>query len=419
MKTKLMVVSDNIFAGTGFSEELRNILFRLVQTTEYEIYWVGLQHVGHPVDVPDTLFPDLNQTGATIKMVSGVGPPGLYGLSGFKRNFDRYAPDFLLMMGDPKHFKPYVEAKQEIVFPFAVYTTLDGLPIHPSWKEVFYGTNVSLAMTEWAMLEFQKADISMSGYIHHGLNWQWMTTSEIEKQKIRNMYGIPDDVTLFIDWDVNQFRKRFDALLRCWKAFRPETKKALLFLYIDSNCHLGWNIKELIEQYDVPRHTVLLPEDVIGTRKHFEQAEDIEFHRSIIQMGDIYVSTTGGEGFGKCPNEAASFGMPVIITDYSACSEVCERGSILVPTYPGPAGRYRFHDRVKQVEMGIVDEEKFVEAMIRLYDNPDERKELGIQAREWSQTFDYDTQIIPAWMDILNRINPDVVVAEELLKRTK
>jgi len=63
-----------------------------------------------------------------------------------------------------------------------------------------------------------------------------------------------------------------------------------------------------------------------------------------------------------------------------------------------------------------VNEEKFVEAMFRLYDNPDERKELGNQGREWAKTFDYDTEIIPAWLDILSRINPDVILAEEVLK---
>ena len=340
----------------------------------------------------------------------------MFGLRGFKRNFDKYAPDLTMVMGDPKHFAPYVDAKKTIPFPFMVYTTLDGIPIHPSWKETFARVDVSICMTEWALLEFQKAGIPMAGYIHHGVNWQWMVTNEVEKQKVRESYGISNDVTLFMNWDVNQYRKRQDALLRCWKAFKPESKKALLYLHTDFNCHLGWNIEELIEQYDIPRETILLPRDVYGYRKYFEQAEPIEFHKTIIQMADIYVSTTAGEGQGKCSQEALSFGVPVIITDYSACPEVCEKGSILVPTYEGRAGRYRPHDKIGAVDRGIVNEEKFVEAMFRLYDNPDERKELGNQGREWAKTFDYDTEIIPAWLDILSRINPDVILAEEVLK---
>jgi len=416
MKTKLMVCSDVIHAGTGFSEELRNVLFRLVQTGEYEVYWIGLQHIGYDMNYSDLMWSDLRHTGATIKMVSGRGPPELYGIRGFKRNFHRFAPDLFLMMGDPQHFGPYVKAKEMVPYPLMAYTTLDGLPIHPSWREIFVGVNVTLAMTEWAMLEFQKAGIPTAGYIHHGVNWQWMVSNKIEKYKVRRSFEIPDDVTLFMSWDANQFRKRYDVLLECWKKFHPESKKALLFLYTDSDCFLGWKMEDLIEQIGVPRHTVLLPEDVYGRRKYFEQAEPMEFHRMICQMGDVYVSATGGEGFGKCPVEAFSLGMPAVITDYSACSEVCEKGSILVPTYEGDVGRFRYHDKIKKVQMGLVNQEKFVEALLRLYDNPEERKELGAQAREWAKTFDYDTQIIPGWLDILSRINPDVMLAEMILK---
>lgn len=415
MKTKLMVVSDDIWTGTGFSEELKHVLFRLVQSGEYDVYWVGLQHVGHDVEVPDTMFPDLRHTGATIRMMSGVGPPELFGLRAFKPNFDRVAPDLVLLMGDPKHFAPYVKAKKEMSYPLAVYTTLDGVPIHPSWKEIFSGVDIRICMTEWAMLEWEKAGIPMFGYVHHGVNWQWMTTNKMEKLKVRRAYGIPDDMRLFINWDTNQYRKNFPALIRSWKNFRPESKKALLYLHIDTNCHLGWNIFDLIEQYKVPRKTILLPQDIYGYRKRFEQAESIEFHKSIIQMGDIYVSTTMGEGFGKTALEGLSLGMPVIITDYAASTEVCEKGSILVPTYDGSAGRYRPHDRIGSVDRAIVNEEKFVEAMLRLYDNPEEATELGIQGRVWAKEFDYDTEIIPAWLDVLGRINPDVLLAAEVL----
>jgi len=418
MKTKIMAVSDWMGAGTGFSEELRNVLFRLAQTGEYEIYWVGIQYVGYDLDYPDTMFPDLPHKGATVKSLSGVGPVPLYGLKGFQRNFNKFAPDLVFCMGDPKNFEPFIkEKKKGVVFPYIAYTTLDGIPIPPHFKEIFSsGINVSLCMTEWALLEFQKVNIPMSGYIHHGVNWQWMATNEITKRKIRQMFGIPEDITLYISWDTNQHRKRQDALLECWRDFHPETKKAKLFLYTDSACHLGWNLKTLMKEKGVPEGTVLLPEDVYGRRKHFEQAESLEFHRMVASMGDIYLSTSSGEGFGKCNLDSLSLGIPVIAPDYSAIPEVCEEGAILVPLYDGPAGYYRPHDNLRMVNAGIVNQERFVEAMLRLYDNPDERKELGIRGREWAKNFDYDTQILPAWLDILSRVNPDVILAEEVLR---
>lgn len=413
-----MLTTDWPACGTGFSEELRHIAYRLAQTGMYEIYWVGYNYVGYDIDLPDKCFPDIPHKGATIKCLSGTGPPHLYGLEGFQRNFDRFSPDLFMSMGDPDNFQPYVKLKEQgFKFPYMCYTTLDGLPVHPMFHEIFPQINIRLAMTEWAMEEFRKAGIPMGGYIHHGVNWKWMSTNKIEKRKVRRHFGIKDDTVLFIDWNVNQYRKRDDALLKCWKKFHPETKNAKLFLYKDSDMSdtLGWDLEKLIKQYDIPRETVLFPEDVYGRRKWWQQAEPPEFHRMIALMGDILVSCTSGEGFGKVFLEALSLGIPVIAPHYSALPEVCAKGSILVPLYEGEAGRYRVQDHIRMVEGGVVNQEKFVEAMLRLYDNPREREEMGIQGREWAKNFDYDTQIVPGWIDILERINPDVILAEEVL----
>ena len=50
---KIMTCSDTIHAGTGFSEEMRHVFFRLVQTGKFQVYWVGLQHVGQEVNIYD------------------------------------------------------------------------------------------------------------------------------------------------------------------------------------------------------------------------------------------------------------------------------------------------------------------------------------------------------------------------------
>ena len=192
---------------------------------------------------------------------------------------------------------------------------------------------------------------------------------------------------------------------------------AKLILYTPWNMEnsLGWNTEYLIKQYKVPRETIISPMQLRGRPKLWMNPEPIEVLREIAILGDVYPSTTSGEGFGRCGLEALSLKIPVAITDYSACSEVHQKGSILVPCYEGRAGRFRWHDKVRACDGGVVNEEKFTEALLRLYDNPKERKELGIQAREWAREFDYATKIIPQWIDILNKINPDIILQNELL----
>jgi len=40
-------------------------------------------------------------------------------------------------------------------------------------------------------------------------------------------------------------------LIRCWKAFEPETKNAKLLLFIDWRMEnrLGWNLYNLLDEY--------------------------------------------------------------------------------------------------------------------------------------------------------------------------
>ena len=423
-KYRIMVITDGPLAGTGFSEEAKNIFYRLVQTGEFEVIWFNITGIGFPVDLPDTLFGDIPHKGATIKVIGNRGNPHNFGAPLFQKHYLKHHPEIVFFMGDPRIIEPYVDErlpislKDKFHFPLFFYCTLDGLPVHPKNK-VLTKADVLIAMTEWAQMEFAKLGLQPAT-IHHGIDWNWWSNNPKTKAMLRRKYRriIPEDCTLFINWEVPQHRKRIDALLRAWKAFKPESKNTKLLIYGDWNMGegLGWDIEDLIEQYDIPRDTIISPTQLTGTPKYWGVAEPIEQVRDIARMGDVYVSTTSGEGFGKCPLEAMSLGTPVIITDYSACSEVCKKGSILVPTYEGQAGRFRWHDKVRGVEGGIVNEDKFAHAMLQLYNHPEERVNLGKQARLWAREFDYDTKIIPLWINLFKQVSPEKLMMKELLQ---
>jgi len=406
-----MVITDSPTVGTGFAEEMRNLAYRLVQTGQFEIIWLGLQHMGVPVDLPDTVFSDLPHKGATIKIVGTRGNPKLYGSYQFPIHYETYTPDAVMFMGDPDNLAPYIPAKRRMRFPLYFYCTLDGLPIKNSWLKYLKYVNLMIAMTRWAQVEFAKVGL-MPAQIHHGINWNWWSTNPKEKEDIRAKYGIDKKTVVYINWEANQHRKRQDALFRCWTKFQPEGKNAVLIPFSDWDCPMGWDFEDLIEETKAPRGTILSPKQLIGRHKFYECAESLELVREIAILGDIYVSTTSGEGSGKCSLEALSLGFPVIITDYSACPEVCAKGSILVPI----KGTFRMPDTARSVNMGLVDEDKFVDAMVRLYQDEEERKKLGLIGRAWSQYFDYDMHIIPKWQKLLNSINPESILLGELLK---
>jgi glycosyltransferase involved in cell wall biosynthesis len=322
----------------------------------------------------------------------------------------------MFIFGDPIHAEPYVKLRKRLSLPILHYTTLDGLPIYQKWKELFTGIDVNVAITEWAMNEYMKAGFPMNGYVHHGINWQYWQISELQRQTIKRKYGL-EGQTVFISWDVNQYRKRIDALLRCWRDFNPLAKKAKLVLFTDWKCRLGWDLEAKIDEYNIPRETIISPLQLTGREKIWECAEEPWMIKEIAALGDIYLSTTGGEGFGRCLLEAATAQMPVIATNYSAVPEVLDKYGVLIPTYEGRAGRYQMHDMARFTELGLVNEEKFTEAMLYYYDHPEERRELGIKANEWTRNFDYDSQIMVGWNQMLSQINPDVILANSLLRK--
>lgn len=410
-----MVIGDGPTSGTGFGEELRNIFYRLVQTGRYEITWIALERMGIPIDLPDVVFPDLPYKGATIRVLGNKGDRASFGAEVFPKHYIKYNPDMIFFMGDPRNIIPYLAPpykwKQRFHFPLFMYITLDGLPVHPHWKKHLEYVNVLVTMTNWAQLEYTKIGLGPWS-IHHGVNWDWWSNNVQIKQKLRRSVGIDDDTVLFMNWEIAQHRKRTDALLRAWRDAKPESKNMKLFLYTDWNMEqtLGWNIEDLITQYDVPRETILSPEDVFKAPKYWSTGETQEELLNVARMGDVYASATSGEGFGKCPLEAMSLGMPVIITDYAASSEVCAKGSKLIPI----TGRYRMDDTRRSVDAGMIDEAKMTQAILELYNNKKEREELGAQAREWSKEFDYDRKIIPEWDNLFNSFNLEKIMMDEM-----
>ena len=320
----LFLISDGPYSGTGFGEELRHLAFRWAQQG-HEVTWLDLQKMGSPAIAYDTDFPDIPHKGSKIRRLGSWGNPRSFGSEVFVRHYEEYCPDMAILLGDPYLMRSYAKLKMDIGFPFIFYCTLDGLPIQPDWIPLLHVPNVLVTITEWARQEYRKFGLEPTT-IHHGINWLWWQTTPENKLKVREKYGIDPETIVYISWDTNQHRKRLDALLRCWKAFRPETKNTKLILYTDWNCRLGWDIDEhLIKQYDVPRETILSPKDLTGHPKLWELAEPIEKIKEIAMLGDVYVSTTSGEGFGECLLQAQCFPSETIVYSPEAITETFKR----------------------------------------------------------------------------------------------
>ena len=113
---------------------------------------------------------------------------------------------------------------------------------------------------------------------------------------------------------------------------------------------------------------------------------------ALYNAADVYVSTTGGEGFGLTLAESLAAGTPVVVTDWAADAEVVGDGGILIPplhdTYGEPV---RFHHQTYGMDFGVPDAKAFVQPTLDLLANRKYRRQLGEAGRAHvTRSFSWD-----------------------------
>ena len=124
----------------------------------------------------------------------------------------------------------------------------------------------------------------------------------------------------------------------------------------------------------------------------------------------VHAPISTGEGFGIPTLEAAAVGKPNILTDYTTSAELLDyeredqwfprrlsqpndliyaKNGVLVPPESLVMGSMN-------VERGIANVNKVMEALQFLYDNPSEVKKMGINSLKFARKYDWNT-IVPEW----------------------
>lgn len=103
---------------------------------------------------------------------------------------------------------------------------------------------------------------------------------------------------------------------------------------------------------------------------------------ALINAADIYVSTTGGEGFGLNLAEALACEVPVVVNDWAAESEVVAQGGVLIPPLHDSYGEpVRYHSKYG-MDWALPDPRAFVDPVLSLINDPVQRRALGAAGRK-------------------------------------
>jgi glycosyltransferase involved in cell wall biosynthesis len=113
---------------------------------------------------------------------------------------------------------------------------------------------------------------------------------------------------------------------------------------------------------------------------------------ALYNAADVYVSTTGGEGFGLTLAESLACETPVVVTDWAAEREVVGPGGVMVPPLRDSYGEVvRFHSSYG-MDWALPDPKGFVKPVLDLLSRPSRRRAMGAEGRRHvMRSFSWDT----------------------------
>lgn len=429
VRKKILIMSDSGKIDTGFGRVTREIWSGLsTNNNKYEVVSIGWFHQESSRDVPYPVYQTMKADGG------GYSQEDKYAHISFPKCVDSFKPDLVWTLGDMWMTDHVKSAGNRKTFKWVGYFPIDGMPSPSKWGEVVEDMDVAVAYGKYGMdVIRERAPDANLKYIYHGVNTSIFKPfdPEVRKALKKQILGVDRKLVIGIVAR-NQPRKSFDMLFKayyhilsgeyvrcenCGKlsvsnydlvnrkpiplfecpkcgskdiTFGKKRDDVILYLHCaPKDC--GWDLIDLQEDYHLRGKIIFNPELQIG------RGVPETTLAAVYNTFDIFTLPTRGEGFGLPILEAMSCGVPVVATDYSAHTEWARDCSILV----SPAALEA--EPLTNIRRAVIDIDKYVEALLFLLDNKEERDRLGKLARAQAEKMDWGP-IIKQWEQLIDSV---------------
>lgn len=237
-------------------------------------------------------------------------------------------------------------------------------------------------------------------YVPHGIDTRTLAPAREVRNATREKMGVPKNAFVIGMVAANKgrtpSRKSFPEVFQAFAEFQRSHEDAHLYLHTDPTTQFqGVPLGRLIQRCEIPQESVSFT-SAINTELGIPPAEMAKMYSAF----DVLANPAYGEGFGIPIVEAQSCGCPVVVTDFSAMSELCGAGWLVEadPWYDSQHGA--FFGRPKVTGPGSI-----VEGFERAYKHRHD-KELRMRAREFALGYDSDVVAEVYWRPALEALTP-------------
>lgn len=401
-KLKLLMCAESSNIKSGFGLYTREILSRLHDSKLFEVAELSCyQGVNNQKLVPWKVYPNAVLKSDERYAQYQQNAINAFGLWRFDKVLLDFKPDIVFDIRDFWMLSYQSLSPLRPYFNWVIAPTVDSLPQQNNWMMTFQNADLVLAHTDWAIdyLKESNRNITTGLSVPDSVDTNIFSPISYSKKFHRSKYLLSPDAFIIGSVMRNQKRKLIPNLMNVIQRLIQFSGNKNIFLYLHTSYpeNQGWDIPELIQEYNLHNNILFtyycnqcktahgsVYQGVIKTcpscKKLSCKFPSVTDGLSDPQMADIYnlfdfyAQYAICEGLGIPQLEAASCGIPVASVDYSAMSEVTS----LIEGYKISYALFR---ELETNAMRALPNDSHLVQIIYEYMNLSEEEQLAIKER--------------------------------------
>lgn len=352
-KKRILFISEAAYLNTGYAKYSKEVLSRIHKTGKYDIAEFSIygSHKDERIkEIPWKCYanmPDTNNE-EELKLYSS-NPSNQFGAWRFERVCLDFEPDIVFTIRDFWMDSFVYHSPYRRIFSWAWMPTVDASPQNQEWIDMFGNADYVLTYSYWAKTLLEKQGGSSINTVGVASPSASECFVPMDKEKIRDEFGLRNDINIIGTVMRNQRRKLFPALLESFGKYLKESKSVNTFLYLHTSFpDAGWNLAQLMHDNEISSRVLMTYvcekcksiepsffRDVkkvcnkcgvyASTPSNVGNGVSDENLAKIYNLFDLYIQPANSEGFGLPQVEAAACGIPIACTNYSAMEDVVKR----------------------------------------------------------------------------------------------